>query len=111
MLIDDNEAVFNGKQTSDLGIRKGGNSTQDIVDMYKGGILGSSLRSALSNNKTSQPVIRMESNKALISEMKKIASNTHPSNQKGDSTTFDVITGMLQHDKKKGGKRRYYVRK
>jgi TP901 family phage tail tape measure protein len=104
---DDNEAIFTGQQTSDLGIHKGGNSTQDIVNMYKGGILGASVRGGMGVDVKTMPT---QNNKELIREVKKLVSNTNPANQKSDGTTFNVLTGMLEKQRRNGGKIRYQTR-
>lgn len=104
---DDNEAIFTGQQTSDLGIHKGGNSTQDIVNMYKGGILGASVRGGMGIDVKTMPT---QNNKELIREVKKLVSNTNPANQKSDGTTFNVLTGMLEKQRRNGGKIRYQTR-
>ena len=51
--VDDNEAVLTGEQTRALGIGKGGNTTQDIVDKF--GILGQSLRLSMPEGKQMLP--------------------------------------------------------
>jgi hypothetical protein len=51
--VDDNEAVLTGEQTRALGIGKGGNTTQDIVDKF--GILGQSLRLSMPDQKQMLP--------------------------------------------------------
>ena len=75
--------------------------------MYKGGILGASVRGGMGVDVKTMPT---QNNKELIREVKKLVSNTNPANQKSDGTTFNVLTGMLEKQRRNGGKIRYQTR-
>jgi len=77
--------------------------------MYKGGILGASVRESMDSAKLIKPVIRTESisNKKLD----QIINNTNPANQLSDKTVFNALTGHLEFQRRQGGKIKYRVRK
>jgi len=90
--VDDNEAVLTGEQTRALGIGKGGNSTQDIVDMFKN--LG-------------QPAVMkmrptVQNNGALERKLDRLieATVSIPGKMPINDTTFDTMTGYMQWVKK-----------
>lgn len=110
--IDDNESVFTGEQTRALGIGKGGNSTQDIVDMYKNGILSQSLR-------VGQPQVAMlpgiHSDRVLAKKLDALidATNELPANMPRYDSVFNTQSGYMQWSvkvKNKTIKTRYNVR-
>jgi len=90
--VDDNEAVLTGDQTRALGIGKGGNSTQDIVDMFKN--LG-------------QPAVMkmrptIQNNGALERKLDRLieATVSIPSKMPVNDTTFDTMGGYMHWTKK-----------
>lgn len=107
---DDGEAIFNPKQTSDLDIGPGGNSTQDIVNMYKNGVLASSVRQGLVSDKAMRPVER-NINNGLLNEVTKLVKKA---NQPKEKLTFDTLTGVLEHQYRSANTKKtvkYQVRK
>ncbi len=112
--VDDGESIFNGKQTKDLDIGKGKNSTQDIVDFYKSGILAKSIRSSVDDSKINQPNIYVENNSKLINEVKKLVKNTAPDMKPKELMSFNAVVGAFEWQYKSGQKRKkisYPVRK
>lgn len=111
--VDDNEAVFNPEQTAALGIRPGGNSTQDIVDMYKNGILGKSLRLAVPNNMQMMPPAH--DNKILVNKLEALiqATESVPEKMPNYDSVFNSQVGYFEwvkRTKKKTERRRYFTR-
>jgi TP901 family phage tail tape measure protein len=90
--VDDNEAVLTGAQTRALGIGKGGNSTQDIVDMFKN--LG-------------QPAVMkmrptVQNNGALERKLDRLieATVSIPEKMPVNDTAFDTMGGYMHWTKK-----------
>jgi hypothetical protein len=90
--VDDNEAVLTGEQTRALGIGKGGNSTQDIVDMFKN--LG-------------QPAVMkmrptVQNNGALERKLDRLieATVSIPEKMPVNDTAFDTMGGYMHWTKK-----------
>lgn len=112
--VDDGEAIFTGKQTRALDIRPGGNSTQDIVDMVKGGIHASSLRLAIPQNLQMMPQINSIADSRLANKLDQVIENTRPENQPVSSSNFNSIVGYIEHDYKSKLRRekvKYFIRK
>lgn len=112
--VDDGEAIFTGKQTRALDIRPGGNSTQDIVDMVKGGIHASSLRLAIPQNLQMIPQINSQIDSRIANKLDQVIENTKPENQPVSSSHFNSIVGYIEHEYKSKLRRekvKYFVRK
>jgi len=115
--VDNDESIMTGSQTKQMGIGKGKKSTQDVVNelsMYRSGILANKARHQLDSNRIMQPAVKESDNSILSGKLDQIIDNTNPNNQPVDKTTFDVATGMLEHEHRSRMKRstiKYYVRK
>lgn len=96
--IDDNESVLTGAQTRAMNIRKGGNSTDDIVNIYKGNVQRKtdSLRNSLD-------VKNRPNDSALLTKVDQLIKVTQSQPNQGKNT-FNAMVGALQH---KVGKKTY----
>lgn len=94
--IDDNESVFTGKQTRELGIGKGGNSTQDIVDIYK----------SVMNGTTGEflPLIAEKDDSRLIAKVDQLTNIVAKQKRDYSKATFEAFTGVLSFEKRNGNR-------
>jgi hypothetical protein len=91
--IDDNEAVLNPEQTRALNIRKGGNSTDDIVNIYKNGMAknNSSLRNKLDVKKRTNDHL-------IVKELQELKKITQTQSNPG-KMAFNSVVGAFQYQK------------
>lgn len=104
--VDDGESIFTGKQTRDLNIGRGKNSTQDIVDMYKKGF---NTNAQLINE---VQLVEGETlmNKKVLNELTAVKNELKRIDPA--AALFDGMTGYMKYmSKSKGEKYRYPVRK
>lgn len=103
--VDDNEAIFNPQQTAALGIGKGGNSTQDIVDKF---------------TKLNTPDIKLmrpsvHDNRAVLKKLDDLidATITLPDAMPKYDSAFNSQVGYMEwavRSRNKVIKRRYYTK-
>lgn len=103
--VDDNEAIFNPQQTAALGIGKGGNSTQDIVDKF---------------TKLNTPDIKLmrpniHDNRAVLKKLDDLidATVTLPDAMPKYDSAFNSQVGYMEwavRSRNKVIKRRYYTK-
>lgn len=103
--VDDNEAIFNPQQTAALGIGKGGNSTQDVVDIFK------------SFTRPEMKVMRpsIQDNGIIARKLDALieATTTIPDAMPRYDSVFNSQVGYMEwavRSKNKSIKRRYYTR-
>jgi len=101
--IDDNESVLTGDQTRAMNIGKGGNSTNDIVDIYKQSLQ----RKMNPRDLITQPNQMADS--IIASKLDEVIATNKSSKDVG-KMAFDGVVGALTY-KKKGTKYVYPVRK
>lgn len=75
ILADENEAIFNPSQTAALGIGRGGNTTDDIVRIYKNSIQSDAMASrsvAAAKNKTAEGLVGKKLDKLIQATQKRM---------------------------------------
>jgi TP901 family phage tail tape measure protein len=93
--VDDNESILNPDQTRALGIGKGGNSTQDIVDWYK-----KSMRMAMPEAKLMLPPVH--DNRLIAKKLDILieATATLPENMPKYDSFFNSQVGYFEFTKR-----------
>lgn len=115
--VDNKESIFTGKQTSELGIGKGKNSTQDVVDellAYRSGALTKSVKLSLESSSVSDSINKVDTGYIISKKLDQLIENTVPKKQPQKDTIYDVARGILQEiEKGPGYKRRrsYHIRR
>ena len=104
--VDNDESVFTGKQTSDLNIGKGGNSTQDIVDLYKKSFKQET--DVLKQINVVNPEVKAD--KKMLNKMDELISVQKKMDPA--AAIFNSMSGMLEYrNQVTGDKYSYPVRK
>lgn len=86
--VDDNESVLTGEQTRALGIGKGGNSTQDIVDMFK--MMTSPSALVMKPSVHADPIIAKKLDKLIE------ATTGIPASMPVNDTVFKTMAGYME---------------
>lgn len=112
--VDDKEAIFNPGQTAALGIRPGGNTTQDVVDAFKHvqGIADAKLSSGISGGSFAENIYSSAILNQLV-EMKHELKSL-PENMPQSDLGFNAHVGSLEFERRtrlRTEKVRYNIRR